>query len=172
MHTLNIRYFPEQLIYTVNHAEDEAVFVDRSLLPLFAKYLAELETVQARRRDGRRRRLPNCPTTRASCGYDEVVGGAEPIDFTDRVTDERQGAAICYTTGTTGNPKGVLYSHRSMWLHSNAAHDDVDVRAERVATGCCRSSRCSTPTRGGCPTRRSWPARRWSCPARTCRPKR
>ena len=53
--------------------------------------------------------------------FDEVVDGAEPIDFSDRVTDERQGAAICYTTGTTGNPKGVFYSHRSMWLHSNAA---------------------------------------------------
>jgi fatty-acyl-CoA synthase len=53
--------------------------------------------------------------------YDEVVGSAEPIDFSDRVADERQGAAICYTTGTTGHPKGVFYTHRSMWLHSSAA---------------------------------------------------
>ena len=49
------------------------------------------------------------------------MAGAEQADLTDRVTDERQGAAICYTTGTTGNPKGVFYSHRSTWLHSNAA---------------------------------------------------
>jgi fatty-acyl-CoA synthase len=53
--------------------------------------------------------------------WEDVVAGAQPVDFTDRVTDERQGAAICYTTGTTGNPKGVLYSHRSTWLHSNAS---------------------------------------------------
>jgi fatty-acyl-CoA synthase len=54
-------------------------------------------------------------------GWDDAVAPADPFDFTDRVRDERQAAAICYTTGTTGNPKGVLYSHRSLWLHSNAA---------------------------------------------------
>jgi fatty-acyl-CoA synthase len=53
--------------------------------------------------------------------YEDVVGPAGEIDFSDRVADERQAAALCYTTGTTGNPKGVLYSHRSTWLHSNSA---------------------------------------------------
>ena len=120
MHTANIRYFPEQLIYTVNHAEDEVVFVDRSLLPVFGRYLPELETVRhvVVMDDGAEDGLPDDPRV---LRYEDVVGGAEPIDFTDRVTDEHQGAAICYTTGTTGNPKGVFYSHRSMWLHSNAA---------------------------------------------------
>jgi fatty-acyl-CoA synthase len=120
MHTLNIRYFPEQIIYTVNHAEDEAIFVDRSLLPLFEKYLPQLETVRhvIVMDDGAAAELPDDPRV---VRYEDVVGPAQEIDFSDRVTDERQAAALCYTTGTTGNPKGVLYSHRSTWLHSNAA---------------------------------------------------
>jgi fatty-acyl-CoA synthase len=120
MHTANIRYFPDQLIYTVEHAEDEAVFVDRSLVPMFAKYLPELSTVKhvLVMDDGADCELPDDPRV---VRYDDVVGTADPVDFSDRVSDERQGAAICYTTGTTGHPKGVLYSHRSMWLHSNAA---------------------------------------------------
>jgi fatty-acyl-CoA synthase len=119
MHTLNIRYFAEQLIYTVNHAEDEAVFVDRSLMPLFAKYLPELHTVKhvIVMDDGASAELPDDPRI---VPWDEVIATESQLDFTDRVTDERQGASICYTTGTTGNPKGVFYSHRSTWLHSNA----------------------------------------------------
>ena len=121
MHTLNIRYFPEQLVYTVEHAEDEAVFVDRSLLPLFGKYLPQLRTREAHRGDGRRRggRDPGRSADRVATT--DLVGATEPIDFGDRVRDERQAAALCYTTGTTGHPKGVLYSHRSTWLHSFAA---------------------------------------------------
>jgi fatty-acyl-CoA synthase len=120
MHTLNIRYFADQLIYTVNHAEDEAIFVDRSLLPLFATYLPDLKSVRhvVVMNDGADVDLPDDDRV---VTFEDALAGVEPIDFTDRVTDERQGAAICYTTGTTGSPKGVLYSHRSMWLHSNAA---------------------------------------------------
>lgn len=119
MHTLNIRYFAEQLIYTVDHAQDEAVFVDRSLMPLFAKYLPKLDSVKQVivMDDGADTELPDDPRI---VQWADVVATADPIDFTDRVTDERQAAALCYTTGTTGNPKGVLYSHRSTWLHSNA----------------------------------------------------
>jgi fatty-acyl-CoA synthase len=119
MHTINIRYFPEQLIYTVNHAEDEAIFVDRSLLPLFEKHLSSLETVKhvIVMDDGASAELPDDPRV---VRYEDVVGTAAETDFNDRVKDERQAAALCYTTGTTGNPKGVLYSHRSAWLHSNA----------------------------------------------------
>jgi fatty-acyl-CoA synthase len=120
MHTINIRYFAEQLIYTVNHAADEAIFVDRSLLPLLGKYLPKLDSVRhvIVMDDGADAELPDDPRV---VRYEDVVGTAAPIDFTDRVADERQAAAICYTTGTTGNPKGVLYSHRSTWLHSNAS---------------------------------------------------
>ena len=119
MHTLNIRYFPEQLIYTVRHAEDEAIFVDRSLLGLFGKVLPELHDVKhiVVMDDGAPVDLPDDPRV---LNYSELVGDAAPVDLDGRVQDERQAAAICYTTGTTGNPKGVVYSHRSTWLHSVA----------------------------------------------------
>ena len=124
MHTINIRYFADQLAYTVNHAEDEAVFVDRSLLPLLLQHLPRLETVRhvVVMDDGADVELP-APDAFDGISivlWSDVIEHATPVDFTDRVTDERQGAAICYTTGTTGNPKGVFYTHRSTWLHSNA----------------------------------------------------
>jgi fatty-acyl-CoA synthase len=117
MHTLNIRYFAEHLIYTVEHAADEVVFVDRSLLPLFGQHLPRLSTVKhvVVMDDGATCEIPDDPRI---VDYDELLAGADEIELTGRVTDEQQAAAICYTTGTTGNPKGVLYSHRSTWLHS------------------------------------------------------
>ncbi|WP_375480676.1 long-chain fatty acid--CoA ligase [uncultured Jatrophihabitans sp.] len=119
MHTINIRYFAEQLIYTVNHAEDEAIFVDRSLLPALAGHLPQLETVRhvVVMDDGADASLPDDPRVVL---WSDVVAPAAETDFADRVPDERNAAALCYTTGTTGNPKGVLYSHRSTWLHSNS----------------------------------------------------
>ncbi|HSY16444.1 MAG TPA: long-chain fatty acid--CoA ligase [Jatrophihabitantaceae bacterium] len=120
LHTINLRYFPEHVIYTVNHAEDEAVFVDRSLLPLFEQYLPNLETVRhvVVMDDGATAPLPADPRV---VSYDELVSGAAELDFSGRVRDELTAAALCYTTGTTGNPKGVLYTHRSTWLHSFAS---------------------------------------------------
>jgi fatty-acyl-CoA synthase len=123
MHTGNLRYAPEQFIYTVNHAEDEAFFVDRSLLPLFAKYLPSLDTVRhvVVMDDGAPCEIPDDPRI---VRWEDVVDGADGVDpgeFRDRIKDENQAAALCYTTGTTGNPKGVLYSHRSTWLHSLAS---------------------------------------------------
>jgi len=120
MHTGNLRYAPEQFIYTANHAEDEAFFVDRSLLPLFAKYLPSLETVRhvVVMDDGGPAEIPDDPRI---LRWEDVVDTADEVDFCDRVKDENQAAAVCYTTGTTGNPKGVLYSHRSTWLHSIAS---------------------------------------------------
>jgi fatty-acyl-CoA synthase len=117
LHTLNIRLFPDQLTYTVEHAEDEAVFVDRSLLPLFGQHLPSLNTVRhiVVFEDGSPAELPDDPRV---IQWADVAG--DEFDFSGMVTDENTAAAMCYTTGTTGNPKGVLYSHRSTWLHAFA----------------------------------------------------
>ncbi|MEV0330916.1 fatty acid--CoA ligase [Micromonospora echinospora] len=120
LHTLNIRLFPEQLTYIANHAEDRVVLVDATLIPLLARVIGQMTTVR----------------------HVVVVGGGDPAPLlaaagdriavhhwdallADRPTvydwpevDERDAAALCYTSGTTGHPKGVAYSHRSVYLHS------------------------------------------------------
>jgi fatty-acyl-CoA synthase len=117
LHTMNIRLFADQLIYTVEHAEDEVVFVDRSLLPLLQQYLPKLNTVRhvVVFDDGSPNEFGDDSRLVA---WNEVAG--EEYDFSGKVRDEHTAAAICYTTGTTGGPKGVLYSHRSSYLHSLA----------------------------------------------------
>jgi fatty-acyl-CoA synthase len=119
LHTVNIRYYPDQIVYSVNHAEDEVIFVDRSLTPLLGRMLPRLPTVRhvVVMDDGAKAPLPDDPRI---IDYEEIVGRSAEVDFVDLVTDEDQAAALCYTTGTTGNPKGVLYSHRSTWLHATA----------------------------------------------------
>ena len=117
LHTMNIRLFADQLIYTVEHAEDEVVFVDRSLLPLLQQYLPKLNTVRhvVVFDDGSPNEFGDDSRLVA---WNEVAG--DEYDFAGKVRDEHTAAAICYTTGTTGGPKGVLYSHRSSYLHSLA----------------------------------------------------
>jgi fatty-acyl-CoA synthase len=117
LHTLNIRLFPEQLVYIANHAEDEVVFVDRSLLPLFWPLVDELTTVRhvIVIDDGADAEVPSDPRVH---DYDELLAAATPFAGRFPVVDENSAAAMCYTSGTTGNPKGVVYSHRSTVLHS------------------------------------------------------
>jgi fatty-acyl-CoA synthase len=121
LHTLNVRLFEEQLSYIVNHAEDKVIFVDASLVPLLAKLAPSFQTV-ARYvvmgdADGDRSELEGLPN---AVSYEELLEQAGPGSFDYPEIDERQAAALCYTSGTTGNPKGVLYSHRSISLHSSA----------------------------------------------------
>ena len=115
LHTLNIRLFPEQLTYIVNHAADDVVFVDRSLLPVFWKLAPTLETVRhvVVMDDGAPCEIPDDPRI---LHLEDLLTDAPPVRFS--VDDENRAAAMCYTSGTTGNPKGVVYSHRSLYLHS------------------------------------------------------
>ena len=119
LHTLNIRLFPEQLTYVVNHAEDEAIFVDRSLLGLIWPLIDTFTTVRhIIVMDDGRGELPADTGGRTLLDYETLLRSASPVEF--NVTDENQAASMCYTSGTTGNPKGVVYSHRSNWLHTMA----------------------------------------------------
>jgi acyl-CoA synthetase (AMP-forming)/AMP-acid ligase II len=113
LHTLNVRLFPDQLTYIANHAEDRIVFVSASLVPLLEKVAPTFETVERYIMfgDGDPGSLPN------AMHYEELLaeqrGGYEYPQL-----DEDTAAGLCYTSGTTGNPKGVLYSHRSNVLHT------------------------------------------------------
>ncbi len=118
LHTLNIRLFSDQLSYIVNHAEDEAIFVDRSLLGVLWPLVDGFDTVRhiVVMDDGADVEVPDDPRI---SDYEALLAAAEPVEF--GVDDEDRAAAMCYTSGTTGNPKGVVYSHRSTVLHSMGA---------------------------------------------------
>jgi fatty-acyl-CoA synthase len=127
LHTLNVRLFAEQLTYIVNHAEDRVIVVDDTLVPVLEQLAPTFESVR----------------------HYVVVGGADTGSLPDALLyedlvadqragfdypqlDERQAAGLCYTSGTTGNPKGVLYSHRSKLLHAlgQCVADSMGLRAE------------------------------------------
>jgi fatty-acyl-CoA synthase len=117
LHTLNIRLPARQVAHIINHAEDKVVIVDGSLLPALAPIVAELTTVRAYVLvgDGDVSLLGSTPVFR----YDELLAAEQP-GFTWPELDERSAASMCYTSGTTGDPKGVVYSHRSTYLHALA----------------------------------------------------
>jgi fatty-acyl-CoA synthase len=119
LHTLNLRLPAEQLVWIVNHASDRVIIVNGSLLPLLAPLLPHLPTVEhiVVAGPGDRTPLAEADTEAQVHEYEELLAGV-PAEFDWPELDERSAAAMCYTSGTTGDPKGVVYSHRSVYLHS------------------------------------------------------
>ena len=112
LHTLNLRLAPKQLAHIVNDARDSVVIVDGSLVPLLAAIREHCPTVRHVIVVGR----GDTSKLGEHLDYDEAIAGASTVYDWPEI-DEWSGAAMCYTTGTTGDPKGVVYSHRSIWLH-------------------------------------------------------
>lgn len=131
-HTINPRLFPEQLVYILNHAEDKVLFIDKTFVPLVAAVrdkLAYLEHIvlMEGQDDAAAEKLPGL------LFYDDFIARGD-ADYAWPDMDEYTASSLCYTSGTTGNPKGVLYSHRSTVLHSFAINlaDSVAISASEV----------------------------------------
>ncbi|TMV14686.1 long-chain-fatty-acid--CoA ligase [Arenibacterium halophilum] len=123
-HTINPRLFPEQLVYIINHAEDKVLFLDATFLPIASGLKDKLPTVEhfvlmGPRDEEAASKVPGLKF------YDELIAEGDP-EFEWPSFDENTASSLCYTSGTTGNPKGVLYSHRSTVLHSFASNT-IDV---------------------------------------------
>ena len=114
LHTLNLRLAPDQLAYIINHADDRVIFVDASLLPVLDQIRGELTGVREIIV------MEDSDEAHSTGGYEGRLAAAPANPYPWREIGEHTAAATCYTSGTTGHPKGVLYSHRSLVLHSYA----------------------------------------------------
>jgi len=117
IHTINPRLFPEQIVYIANHAEDQVLFFDLTFLPLVEKLAPMLKTVKHYVLMTDRAHMPEKSAIPGLKCYEELLA-AEDDGYVWPEFDERTAACLCYTSGTTGNPKGVLYHHRSTTLHA------------------------------------------------------
>ena len=132
MHTVNPRLFAEQIVYIINHAEDRVLFFDTTFAQLVGQLAPELSSVETYVVMADREHMPDIPGIpegRLRC-WEEFVG-SQSTHYEWPEFDERSASSLCYTSGTTGNPKGVLYSHRSTMLHTLmiAARDAIDIHS-------------------------------------------
>ncbi len=129
-HTINPRLFPEQIVYIVNHAEDKYIFIDLTFVPLVEKLIGHFKPVKGVVIMTDRAHMPATTTLPNVICYEELIAN-EPDTIVWPDLDENTAAGLCYTSGTTGNPRGVLYSHRSNVLHSFGfciGNENVSVR--------------------------------------------
>jgi fatty-acyl-CoA synthase len=117
-HTINPRLFAEQIVYIVNHAEDKYLFMDLTFVPLVEKLVDQLPKVKGFVIMTDEAHMPETALPNVIC-YETLLASADE-DYQWPIFDERTASSLCYTSGTTGNPKGVLYSHRSTLIHSYA----------------------------------------------------
>src|SRR3954468_1478086 len=126
LHTVNVRLFADQVAYVVSHADDKVMLVDDSLVPVLEELAPRLDSVRhfVVMGSGDPGSLPR------AVRYEELLA-AQPPEYAYPALDDRQAAGLCYTSGTTGNPKGVLYSHRSNILHALAQcmADSIGIRS-------------------------------------------
>jgi fatty-acyl-CoA synthase len=120
LHTINPRLHPEQIAYIVNHADDRVLFFDLTFLPAIEAMARQCKTVKAYVALCGREHMPPAGAIPGLLCYEELMEQASS-DYDWPQFDERSAAALCYTSGTTGNPKGALYSHRSTVLHAYAS---------------------------------------------------
>jgi len=118
-HTINPRLFPEQIAYIINHADDQYVFVDLTFVPLIEKMAEHCKQVKGWVLMTDHAHMPQTKLANALCYEDLINSHSDTFEWP--LLDENTASSLCYTSGTTGNPKGVLYSHRSTLLHAYAA---------------------------------------------------
>ncbi len=120
LHTLNPRLHPDQVVWIADHAEDHVLFFDLTFLPLIEAIAARVKTIKHFVAMTDRANMPATGQVPGLLCYEDLIADAAP-EFTWPVFDENAASSLCYTSGTTGNPKGALYSHRSTLLHTYAA---------------------------------------------------
>ena len=131
-HTVNPRLFPDQIAWIINHAQDRVVMTDLTFVPLLEKLADQLPSVERYIIYADSAHMPQT-TLKNAVAYEDWIAEADG-DFTWKEFDENTAAAMCYTSGTTGDPKGVLYSHRSNVLHALMANTGDSLGANAADT--------------------------------------